>query len=221
MEPSCPQSLGPLQLQLLERWYERGKLVGGIGSDSLEEILEIACNYIDVITGYFSLDVSISVLDIGSGVGVPGLPMALLTGAWKYVLLDSMVRRTRVSSAILHELGIDQSVEVITGRAEEIIRERIGSFDVVTARCFISPPLFVELAGPFVRPGGILVVSEPPMSIHESRWGREALEKFGIEYPVFVEVRGRHYAVLRVLSVDRRKLRAYPLMLKRPLWHSV
>jgi 16S rRNA (guanine527-N7)-methyltransferase len=105
-----------------------------------------------------------SVLDLGSGGGLPGLVLAERWPATSFVLLDANERRTAFLGTAVEGLGLDRRVIVRRGRAEEAGRqtELRGVFDVVTARSFGPPPVTAECAAPFLRPGGFLVVSEPP-----------------------------------------------------------
>jgi 16S rRNA (guanine527-N7)-methyltransferase len=97
-----------------------------------------------------------TVVDVGSGAGLPGVPLALARPDLKMTLLEPMARRVAWLTEVVAELGIP--VEVVRGRAEEpAVRQRFGNADVVTARA-VAP--LAKLAGwclPLVRPGGQLV----------------------------------------------------------------
>jgi 16S rRNA (guanine527-N7)-methyltransferase len=69
---------------------------------------------------------------------------------------------------------------VLLGRAEIVGRsERRGSFDAVVARSFGPPAVTAECAAPLLRPGGRLVVSEPPDGTEE-RWPEDGVAAFGL-----------------------------------------
>jgi 16S rRNA (guanine527-N7)-methyltransferase len=97
-----------------------------------------------------------TVVDVGSGAGLPGVPLALARPDLTMTLLEPMARRVAWLTEVVTELGIP--VEVVRGRAEEPdVRQRFGNADVVTARA-VAP--LAKLAGwclPLVRPGGQLV----------------------------------------------------------------
>ena len=97
-----------------------------------------------------------AVVDVGSGAGLPGVPLALARPDLKVTLLEPMARRVAWLTDVVAELGIP--IEVVRGRAEEPdVRQRLGGADVVTARA-VAP--LAKLAGwclPLVRPGGQLV----------------------------------------------------------------
>ena len=118
------------------------------------------------------------VLDLGAGGGVPGLVLARLVwpGA-RWVLLESSIRRSSFLAEVVSSLGIDDRVCVVDARAEEAGRrpELRHRFDLVLARSFGPPGVTAECAAPFVRPGGVVLVSEPPDALVTQRWPEEGL----------------------------------------------
>ncbi|MGH8980906.1 MAG: RsmG family class I SAM-dependent methyltransferase, partial [Acidimicrobiales bacterium] len=105
-----------------------------------------------------------SVLDLGSGGGLPGLVLAVFWRHTTLTLLDAQHRSAAFLSEAADRLGLSERVVVLEGRAEELGRrpEWRGGFDVVVARSFARPAVTAECAAPFLRPAGVLVVSEPP-----------------------------------------------------------
>jgi 16S rRNA (guanine527-N7)-methyltransferase len=97
-----------------------------------------------------------TVVDVGSGAGLPGIPLAIARPDLQVTLLEPMARRVAWLTEVAEELDIDLRIE--RGRAEEPdVRRRIGPADVVTARA-VAP--LAKLAGwclPLVRPGGWLM----------------------------------------------------------------
>jgi 16S rRNA (guanine527-N7)-methyltransferase len=92
-------------------------------------------------------------VDVGTGAGLPGIPLALARPDLRVVLLEPLARRVEWLREVVADLGLD--VEVQRGRAEErAIRQRWEGADVVTARA-VAP--LARLAGwcvPLLRPGG-------------------------------------------------------------------
>lgn len=132
------------------------------------------------------------VLDLGSGGGVPGLVLAWACPEAELVLLDSNQRRTEFLAETVSAQGRFSNVEVCRGRAEEAGRDGSlrGSFDTVLARGFGPPATTSECGAPFLRQGGLLIVSEPPPSAEPSRprWD-ERVSILGLGLPETV-VRG-------------------------------
>jgi 16S rRNA (guanine527-N7)-methyltransferase len=161
-------------------------------------------------------------LDLGSGGGLPGLVLAQHWPATPAVLLDANERRTTFLSEAVLELGWAGRVEIVRARAEEAGSMgsdlRVG-FDVVWARSFGSPPVTAECAAPFLKPGGLLVVSEPPTPGQTAaRWPREGLAQIGQEPMTTVRGRFGYQVILQVSACPERFPRRSGVATKRPLY---
>jgi 16S rRNA (guanine527-N7)-methyltransferase len=109
------------------------------------------------------------------------------------VLLDAGARRTEFLRQAVTTCGLAERVSVVHQRAEEAGREPSyrEAFDGVVARSFGSPAVVAECAAPLLRPGGWLMVSEPPESsagegTDAQRWPSEPLLRLGMEPGAFV-----------------------------------
>lgn len=96
-------------------------------------------------------------LDIGSGAGFPGIPLALARPSLDVWLLESIEKKARFLEKVRAELGLN--VTVLNGRAEELAHQPDyrEAFDLVTARAVASLDILVELALPFVKKGGYFI----------------------------------------------------------------
>lgn len=125
-----------------------------------------------------------SVVDLGSGAGVPGLVLALHWQSTLFVLVDANLRRAGFLLRAVRALGLTARVTVVAQRAEDFGRtpSRRGRFDLVTARGFGRPAVVAECAAPLLGVGGLLVVSEPPpgVSVPGGRWTAEGLAELGM-----------------------------------------
>lgn len=121
-------------------------------------------------------------LDLGSGGGLPGLVLACEHPDLTVTLLDGRTMRVRALEKAVAVLGIDQRVQVIEARAEEAAYrpELRGQFDMVVARGFGPPGATAECGAPFLRIGGLLVVSDPPGG-QPARWPEEGVRLLGLE----------------------------------------
>lgn len=94
------------------------------------------------------------ILDVGSGAGLPGIPLAVASPDREFVLLDSNRKRTRFMTHVAGRLGLD-NVSVVRSRVEDYQDE--SGFDTVLSRAFASLADFVRLAGRLCAPRGRLV----------------------------------------------------------------
>jgi len=98
-------------------------------------------------------------LDIGSGGGFPGLPLAIVLGSDRTLLVDSVGKKVRFLQAVIEATGLERRVAAETSRSEALARDprdREG-WPAVTARAVTSLAELVELGLPLVAPGGVLI----------------------------------------------------------------
>ena len=96
------------------------------------------------------------VLDIGSGAGLPGIPLALARPDLRVVLVEPLARRVEWLRTVL--AGLELPVEVERGRAEDTpIRRRWEGADVVTSRAVAPLHRLAAWCLPLVRPGGMML----------------------------------------------------------------
>jgi 16S rRNA (guanine527-N7)-methyltransferase len=98
------------------------------------------------------------ILDVGTGAGLPGIPLALLSAQTyperEFVLLDSNSKKTRFLQQAVAELGLE-NVQVVHARTESFLPEQ--GFDVVVSRAFASVADMLAGAGRHCVPGGIML----------------------------------------------------------------
>jgi len=94
------------------------------------------------------------VIDVGSGAGLPGIPLAITQEDKHFVLLDSQLKKTRFLTQVATALGL-QNVEVVRERVEQY--SPVQPFDTVISRAFSSVRDFIRSAGPLCAPTGRLL----------------------------------------------------------------
>ena len=115
---------------------------------------------------------NLRVVDIGSGAGIPGMPLKLTYPAWEVTFVESVGKKARFIASVAQDLGLS-GVVVEPRRAEDLAREGAyrDAHDVVVARAVAPLATLLELCAPFVRQGGIMLF---PKSEGVSQEVREA-----------------------------------------------
>lgn len=120
-----------------------------------------------------------TVADIGSGAGLPGIPMAICLPDNHFTLIEPMERRSEWLRDLVDELGLT-NVTVLRARAEEV-----GDvFDIATARAVSALPKLLRLVVPLVRDGGEVIAlkgSKAAEEIEESKKLQKKLRLSGFE----------------------------------------
>lgn len=144
-------------------------------------------------------------LDIGTGAGLPGIPLSILNPHSPIFLLETSHKRASFLRKVKMELSL-KKLEVLEGRAEEFAhkteyRER---FEVVLARALAPLPVLIELSLPFLKPGGYLLAMKGPKSEEEISESSEALEKLGgVVEPSFKYTLGESHSHLKIIPIKK------------------
>lgn len=143
-----------------------------------------------------------SVIDVGSGAGLPGVPLKIMFPQWRLLLLDSIAKKTAFLRHIVGRLELE-NVEIVTGRAEEIAhqdryRER---FALVLSRAVARLPSLVELALPLCQIGGIFVSQKKGEIAGEVARAASAINVLGGKLAVLREVEMEELGEKRYLVV--------------------
>jgi 16S rRNA (guanine527-N7)-methyltransferase len=120
------------------------------------------------------------VVDVGSGAGLPGLPMAIRRPDLRIDLLEPMLRRVSFLTEVITELGLTESVRAWRGRAEEpdVLRD-LGHVDWVVARAVAPLDRLVRWCLPLLAPGGRLLALKGAKAADEVREHRQLMRKLG------------------------------------------
>lgn len=117
------------------------------------------------------------VADVGSGAGLPGIPMAIAAPETDFVLIEPMDRRARWLQEVVDELDL-QNVEVVRARAEEV---EGGQFEVVTARAVAALDKLLRLCVPLLKPGGRVIALKGSKAPEEIQDAKKLQKKLKIE----------------------------------------
>lgn len=117
------------------------------------------------------------VIDIGTGGGVPGIPLSILSDRFQVTLLDSELRKIEFCRRVVGALSLH--ADAVCGRAEELAQEPgyRGQFDAAVSRAMTSGAVLCELAIPFLRVGGRLFAMKGKNFSDEDEGFSRAAEK--------------------------------------------
>lgn len=118
-------------------------------------------------------------VDIGTGAGFPGIPLAIMTEC-NGLLIDSVGKKVAAVNEFCKALGIDGFVQAQSVRAEELARSSANCFDVVTARAVAELGVLIEYAAPLLKKNGYMVVSKARISHDEISQGTKVGEIVGL-----------------------------------------
>lgn len=103
------------------------------------------------------------VLDLGTGGGFPGIPLAIFYPEKSFVLLDSLQKRLKIVRLMADEIGL-RNIEVVHARAEDLARmpKYREQFDLCVSRAVANLSTLSELCLPFVKTGGTFIAYKGP-----------------------------------------------------------
>lgn len=157
-------------------------------------------HYMDSLlcAGSNELETANTVIDVGTGGGFPGIPLAIMYPGKKFVLLDSLQKRLKVVRQMADDIGLT-NIEVVHGRAEDLARNPAyrEQFDLCVSRAVANLSTLAELCLPFVKVGGAFIsykgsdcneeVSQAQKAIHTlggrlDRATRQELKDFDLDH---------------------------------------
>ena len=187
-------SLSETQLQqfdryqeLLVEWNQKMNLT------ALTEPKDVAIKHmIDSVSVYDEkwFSEGMSVIDVGTGAGFPGLPLKILCPSLKVTLLDSLNKRVKFLETVVSELGLSDIV-CVHARAEEAARQKQyrEKFDAVVSRAVARLPILAEYDLPFVRVGGFFAAMKGAKYEEEAEEAKKAVKLLGGGETVLREIK--------------------------------
>ncbi len=124
------------------------------------------------------LDRDDEIADIGSGAGLPGIPLALVRPDLRVTLIEPLLRRSEFLQEVVEDLGVD--ITVVRGRAEEqAVRQRVGEMDAVVSRAVASLDKLTRWSLPLLRPRGRMLALKGERAADEVGEHRRVMEALG------------------------------------------
>lgn len=173
-------------MKLLQEWNEKVNLTAIIEDEDI-----IKKHFIDCIKAFKSKPIKSAktIIDVGTGAGFPGLPIAIMSPDTKVTLLDSLNKRVNFLNTVVSELAL-KNVITIHSRAEDGARkiELREKFDVATSRAVANMAVLSEFCMPYVKVNGHFVALKGPSVDEELKGGKAAIKILGGELQGIVEV---------------------------------
>ena len=118
------------------------------------------------------------IADIGSGAGLPGIPLALARPDVRVTLIEPLLRRSQFLAEVIESLGLD--VTVVRGRAEEeAVRQRVGEMDAVVSRAVASLDKLTKWSMPLLKSGGQMMALKGQRAADEVAEHRRVMTALG------------------------------------------
>lgn len=173
-------------MRLVQEWNEKINLTAIVEDEEF-----IKKHFIDCIKAFKSnaIKEAKTIVDVGTGAGFPGIPIAILHPEAKITLLDSLNKRINFLNLVIKELALD-NVTTIHSRAEDGARDPKlrEKFDVATSRAVANMAVLSEFCMPYVKRGGYFVALKGPSIDEELKNGRNAIKILGGEFKNIIEV---------------------------------
>lgn len=126
------------------------------------------------------IDPNLSVCDIGSGAGLPGIVLAIARPDLQLTLVEPLLRRTTFLDEVVEDLGLS-NVRVVRGRAEDFTERHM--FEVVTSRAVAPLDRLLRWSMPLVAPTGVLLAMKGSTVSEEIEQARPVLRSLGCAEP--------------------------------------
>lgn len=210
--------------EVLTDWAQRVSLTGVKDEEGIQRrhYLESAALLPILAEEGLSLE-DASLIDVGSGSGIPGVPLKILVPSLKLTLVEAKQRKVDFLNALLPELGLDD-VEVVARRSEEAAhnpRYR-DQYDFAVAKALAPLRTLVELMLPFLRMGGTVIAPKGKGAEQEVKEAATALETLNgsirtVEPLAMAEPKQTVILVTKDLPTPQRFPRRPGMPAKRPL----
>lgn len=118
------------------------------------------------------------IVDVGSGAGLPGIPLAIARPDLEVVLLEPLLRRSDFLLEVVGDLGI--TAEVVRGRAEErAVRNIVGGADAVVSRAVAALDRLTKWSMPLLKEDGLMIAIKGERAPDEVQEHRRVMESMG------------------------------------------
>lgn len=177
-------SLSPIQVAQFEIFYRElidwNKRINLTSITGYEEVQ--LKHFLDSLTLAAACDFkkTITVIDVGTGAGLPGIPLKIAYPDIKLTLLEATIKKTKFLENVVSKLGLN-NVEIIASRAETVGQDKQyrETFDIVLSRAVAALPALAELMLPLCKIEGTCIAQKKGEITHEVELAGKAIELLG------------------------------------------
>lgn len=166
-----------IYMELLLEWNEKINLTAITDEDDI-----ILKHFVDSLTIKKYISENEKIIDIGTGAGFPGIPIAIMNKDNEITLMDSLNKRIIFLNDVIEKLGLI-NVKAIHSRAEELARNKTyrEKYDIAVSRAVANLSTLVEYMLPFVSIGGKCICMKGPNIEEELKNAKNAIKELGGE----------------------------------------
>ncbi|MCC0697375.1 MULTISPECIES: 16S rRNA (guanine(527)-N(7))-methyltransferase RsmG [unclassified Clostridioides] len=130
-----------------------------------------------------------SIIDVGTGAGFPGIPLKICLEELELTLLDSLNKRISFLEEVARALELE-GIKFIHGRAEDFGKDEKyrEKYDIATARAVAGLPILMEFCVPFIKVGGYFICLKGPNANLELEESKKAIDTLGLEFVEKIDV---------------------------------
>lgn len=209
-------------MNLLKSWNEKINLTA-ITEDE-EIIKKHFLDSISIVKTNLIKD-NVSIIDVGTGAGFPGIPIKIVMPNVKVLLLDSLQKRVNFLNEVIFELKLE-GIEAVHSRAEDAARieKYREKFDIATARAVAHMSILSEYCMPFVKVNGYFIAMKGPSIDEEINESKNAIGTLGGKLKNIIETTIPEYdanhkliVVEKIKETDKKYPRKPSQIEKKPI----
>ena len=144
-----------LFLQEMGRWNQVHNLTAIEGQQDSVRLHLIDSIAVLPIMRQFLNEASPKIADLGSGGGLPAIPIAIVQPEWRLTLIEAVRKKTAFLQHVRGKLKL-KNIEVLSERVEDVAVQQSAQFDAVISRAFTSLARFLDLSLPLLKPSGLV-----------------------------------------------------------------